>query len=441
MDRQNNFGKGQKRPSAPNKKRTISPSLRDQYIAEGIFFAFFCLVLFFIFFAAIKISLRVKDGPSTVTYNYICAENGDEQKIASYKYDLSQIKKNDCYFVSLDDICSLLHLRYIGNYNQITLSDESGKEYITFEKQSQNCIINGAKCKLDAPSFEKDGQIYVPCDIFTQYYSAFSSSLDEENMTLNFTFKKDESNNSFAFKSISAISSVFKDPEKTEDRLSGKSIAQISFLSDLSSYEEYMNPYDCYQYLVLVNRTHALAPSNIPSNLCKIRDSNIPITVKLRLNAQMSLEAMLKEARANGYITLTVTEAYKSYGTIKTEFYSEVTDKLNKNSKLKKADAEKLVEEYKCRAGYDEFQTGLSCTLLNYGKSKQDFATSEEFMWLAQNCWKFGYIVRYPEDKTEITGESFQAWRFRYVGRYHAEQMNNLNMCLEEYTQYIDVLA
>ena len=429
-------------PKTPLKtKKRIPKALRDKYIAQGLVFAFFFLVISLSLVLVVKLSLRVKDGPSEITYKFLVTENGESVELKKRKYSLSDVKKNNIYYVSLDDASELLSLRYIGNYNEITLSGADGSQYVTFTKNSQNCRINGILCKMSAASFVNGTEVYVPIGIFEQYYPGISLDFDKEKMQYSFTFDKEASTKAFTLKNISAIDGLFQNSEQAEDRLSGVSVAELSFVANLENYEKHMNPYDCYQYLVLVNNSHALAPANIPSNLCKVRDSNIPIVVNLRLDAQMSLEAMLKEARANGINTLTVTQGYKSYGTINTEFYSEVTKKMNSDKSLTKAEAETLVATYKTRAGYDEFQSGLACTVLNYGKNAEDFKTSAEFAWLGENAWKFGYILRFPEGKEEITGHEYNATRFRYVGRYHAEKIYNLGMCLEEYVEYVDILA
>ena len=55
-----------------------------------------------------------------------------------------------------------------------------------------------------------------------------------------------------------------------------------------------------------------------------------------------------------------------------------------------------------------------------------------------ENAYKFGFILRFPEDKEEITGYSFKPWHYRFVGRYHASEMHRLGMCLEEYVAYFE---
>ena len=67
----------------------------------------------------------------------------------------------------------------------------------------------------------------------------------------------------------------------------------------------------------------------------------------------------------------------------------------------------------------------------------QEFGETEAGIWLAENCYKFGFILRYPEDKTDITGISFEPWHFRYVGVPHSVYMHENNLCLEEYISYL----
>ena len=53
--------------------------------------------------------------------------------------------------------------------------------------------------------------------------------------------------------------------------------------------------------------------------------------------------------------------------------------------------------------------------------------------WLKDNAWKFGFILRFPADKTDITTIQFEPWHYRYVGRYHAQKIHASGLCLEEY--------
>ena len=67
------------------------------------------------------------------------------------------------------------------------------------------------------------------------------------------------------------------------------------------------------------------------------------------------------------------------------------------------------------------------------GGKTQDFDGTGDYSWVSQNCHRYGYILRYPADKTEITEISYEPWHFRYVGKEHAYYMMANNLCLEEY--------
>ncbi len=416
------------------KRRAKRRNTADFYIASTVMFLFFCALISLIIFAAIKISLKVRSAPGEITYQF--SKSDDEQTISSFnkKYKLSDVSKFGTYFVSLDDISELLGMRYIGDYGNISLISKTGNEYIRFTVGSHNCVINGTNCKMDASAYENRNEVFVPADVFVQYYSGVSAEFDKEKMILNIGYSK-SSGTHFAVREVTKLIEIFDENEDEANGKNGVSLTECSFISDLSQYEKYMNPHECGIYISLVNDAHPLSPTYVPPNLTQISDSNIQKSVSLCLYAAKSLEALLKEARAEGINTLTVTEAYKDYASMNSEFSALVTKEMNNNPELSKEEAEANVLMYAKRPGASEFQTGLSCTVLNYGKNENDFIGTEEAAWLAENCWKFGFVLRYPEDKTEITGEDFSASRFRYVGRFHAENMKNRGMCLEEYAE------
>jgi D-alanyl-D-alanine carboxypeptidase len=61
-----------------------------------------------------------------------------------------------------------------------------------------------------------------------------------------------------------------------------------------------------------------------------------------------------------------------------------------------------------------------------------------EQKWFMEHCWEYGFILRYPKDKMEITGIGYEPWHYRYVGREAAAEMKELGLCLEEYIQMLE---
>ena len=93
-------------------------------------------------------------------------------------------------------------------------------------------------------------------------------------------------------------------------------------------------------------------------------------------------------------------------------------------------------ERYSARPGCSEHQTGLavdiSCETIRY-QLEEVFELTKEYQWLTKNCWKEGFIIRYPKGKESITGYSFEPWHLRYVGREEAEIIMRCQMTLEEF--------
>lgn len=81
-------------------------------------------------------------------------------------------------------------------------------------------------------------------------------------------------------------------------------------------------------------------------------------------------------------------------------------------------------------AGYSEHNLGLS---LDIGSSQGEMSEAPEGLWLKKHAWKYGFILRYPEDKTAITGIRFEPWHFRYVGLPHSAIMQEEGLVLEQY--------
>ena len=91
-----------------------------------------------------------------------------------------------------------------------------------------------------------------------------------------------------------------------------------------------------------------------------------------------------------------------------------------------KSEAKKWVAD----VGYSEHQTGLAVDINADGVNSSG---QQVYTWLADNAWKYGFILRYPEDKTEITKTDYEPWHYRYVGAESAAKIYESGLCLEEY--------
>ena len=159
--------------------------------------------------------------------------------------------------------------------------------------------------------------------------------------------------------------------------------------------------------ILIANKTYSL-PNNYGSGLTK--------------ETQKAFNKMDADATALG-LNLYISSGYRSY-------YDQ---KYIYNNYVKK-DGQSNADTYSARAGHSEHQTGLAFDLNTINDS---FTNTPEGQWVHDNCYKYGLILRYPKDKEEITKISYESWHWRYVGEEHAKKMNELNMCLEEYIEYL----
>lgn len=191
--------------------------------------------------------------------------------------------------------------------------------------------------------------------------------------------------------------------------------------STLLSYEESMN---LGGSLFLVNRDYTLSSSYVPEDLVK---PNVKMTngnITMRKEAAIALESMFQAAREEENLTLVAVSGYRSYGQ-----QSAIFDR--KVKKVGKKEAMLLVAP----PGSSEHQLGLAMDLgANRNTSlTETFYDTPEGKWVAENCHRFGFIIRYRQEWTEITGYAYEPWHVRYVGAEHAKRIHELDIPLEYY--------
>ncbi|MBR3107952.1 MAG: M15 family metallopeptidase [Clostridia bacterium] len=186
--------------------------------------------------------------------------------------------------------------------------------------------------------------------------------------------------------------------------------------------------YDFDQYIALVNRTHLLDSGYEPSDLVAttVKRSSDAGATKLRKAASDALTEMFDAASEAGY-TLYLKSAYRTYQTQKTMY----------NNRLQKMGRDDGLVAY---PGSSDHQTGLGADILNYAWTKKDgmnkeFAKTAEAQWMEAHCHEFGFVLRYMEDKEDITAIKFEPWHFRYVGREAAAYIMENHLSLEEFTE------
>lgn len=302
------------------------------------------------------------------------------------------------------------------NYKIYILDDyteELAKKHqvVNREKDHAATLVGGKFCKAN---LLKTVLKYIPEEFLDECYTGKP--------------KKEESSEH--------VSEPVSEPASTDlsayEKRAGKKYAV-----DITDYLKYIEPGD--GYLTLVNLQNPLSLDYVPADLVVSdytrkdgRDGQ-----KLVKTAAKALEALMKEAAVYGITDVTITSGYRSASYQKSLFNSYVEKEMKNNSKLTREQAEQVVLTYSMKPGCSEHQSGLCCDMHNLSSAQQKFGSTEAGKWLAENCWRFGFILRYPADKEDITGVKWEPWHFRFVGREAATQMHEKNMCLEEYVEYL----
>lgn len=155
--------------------------------------------------------------------------------------------------------------------------------------------------------------------------------------------------------------------------------------------------------ILLVNKTYGLSKDYDP---------------KVNKEAKKALENMQADAKVLG-LKLPLVSGYRSYAT-----------QENLYNKYVKKDGEEEANTYSAKPGHSEHQTGLA---FDVGSVERSFANTDEAKWIEENAHLYGFIVRYPKGKTDITGYIYEPWHIRYLGKENAKKVKESGLTLEEY--------
>lgn len=394
----------------------------------------------FVVMAAISAGLfflNLNHVPSTDSsrYTYLIGEE-------KYTLPYSKAVRDGRVYVSFSAVAEMCDLVPMGSKTDdltYVIKNEE-EEKIKFIIGSRVVYVNGVETRLGAECYYEDDTLYVPVSFVDAYFKGLTVEVNENkheveisrvitNLNEKGKLPKGEEAEYASLSLLLQSTEAIKPLDEASEAMA--QMPDLGFVNNLTMYEEYMNPGNTDEYLILVSPQHTLDSTYVPQDLYFTEATRQDGRAKqqLRLNAMMALEALFMEMNAAGYDDVSVTSAYRSYS------YQEQL--FNQYLAQNNGDYD-YVATFSNPPGSSEHQTGLCVDMHNLSGAHVSFANSDAYKWLKENCWKFGFILRYPEDKTEITGISFEPWHYRYVGRYHAQRMYQSNMCLEEYVAYLN---
>lgn len=384
--------------------------------------------------------IRQQGKPSSANYEVTVGD--DKPYTLSYKEANSY---GQFYF----DLCS------IAKYSDLVVSGSEGRvkftcpdgTYVRFVNDSATATVNGDAVKVGGkvkiiPSTEKEeGKCLVPFKFIEKLFS-----------------HKADGN------SVGMVAKVSSKNKVTIHRISYSNGSQppISFASECFDYADdmqissYPNPNIdartasaiCVSKLYLVNKSNPMREEEITTNgLVSLKSLNCPTVDGLEdydskdffdPTAALALIAMINEANKTleGGDKILVSSAYRSFS-YQEGLHEKYIDNYMDEHDVSEEEAREQTLLTSAPAGKSEHHSGLCVDLVESRAAQREldetFEDTEAFAWLSQNAHKYGFILRYPKDKTDITKYSYEPWHYRFVGVYAATIIYEDNITLEEY--------
>lgn len=184
--------------------------------------------------------------------------------------------------------------------------------------------------------------------------------------------------------------------------------------------------------LILVNN-HVALPENYEITA-------VPVQSYYELDERCApyMKEMISDAQKAG-ITLRLISAYRSVEYQQKIFDNDVQRYISQGMTEEEAKAKTALNI--AMPGKSEHNLGLAADIADdswQGEITEEFENTEAFTWLYENCWKYGFILRYPKGKEAITEFVYEPWHYRFVGKYHAKRIMESGLSLEEYMEQID---
>ncbi len=283
----------------------------------------------------------------------------------------------------------------------------------------------------ETPQYEKD--------------SNFSSTVSTSQST---TEEKDESTTKSTTES-STESSTKKPVESTTERKNETTTKNSgkSFYSNVKYRSPTAKPADIYKHgknLMLLNNDYELPEdyewdlvdfeTGKPVDALTLNDYEVTAVDRMTYQA---LKDFLAAAEKDG-ISIYIYSGYRTMGRQDRNFTRSVDNYISQG--YSKEEAIKKTNRARAYPGTSEHNAGVGFDIIEKGNTylSSAYEKTEEFKWLMANAEAYGFILRYPKDKTDITGIMYEPWHFRYVGVEHAKKINELGFCLEEYIEYLE---
>ena len=209
--------------------------------------------------------------------------------------------------------------------------------------------------------------------------------------------------------------------EKNNSLSNTQIIKDVNMDLDKDPYTDMKEAKNLNKINILVNKHNYLKENYVPNNLEQIDTKYALSNMSLVNTAKYAFENMSKEANKEN-LKIIAMSTYRSY-----EY------QVNLYNNYAKSDGKAAADTYSGRPGNSEHQTGLAVDVYNQDETYTNKKKTEEYIWMQDNAYKYGFILRFPKGKEKETGYEFESWHYRYVGKNIAKIIKENNISLEEY--------
>ncbi len=372
------------------------------------------------------------------SYNIVIADNDP------YRVSQSDAVINDVLYVDMHKIAEATGLVIGGSYSNPQFASIKNSTSLVFEDGSSRVYINGCVTEIKAttlngnrvtaPAYADEAACLVPFTFLSKVMSEDTVILrfDEETKTVYIKPKYnvyDGDTENRVMKDLLFITDNFDVTIPIDQRPT----YTYSYAIEI---EPYLSSIDT-EYLMLANKQNSIGrykPERLKTLTCPTSRANLT----LDYDAAVAVEAMMLEMAAAGIDETFVTSAYRDYDYQNNLYERYVAREMERDGSISREEAERRASVYSARPGESEHQTGLCLDFITAdmgGVLDEKFEDKAAFEWLSKNAYKYGFILRYPKNKVDVTGYQYEPWHYRFVGRQAASEIYFSGMCFEEYLE------
>ena len=209
--------------------------------------------------------------------------------------------------------------------------------------------------------------------------------------------------------------------EDKKDLSTKQVIKDVNMNLDKTHYKDPIPARNLNTKKILVNKYYYLDNNYVPNNLETISTRYALSNMKLVKEAKEAFENLASAAKKEN-LNIIAMSTYRSYDY-----------QVNLYNRYVKQDGKEAADTYSGRPGHSEHQTGLAVDVYNGKINYTSFEKTKEFNWMQEHAHEYGFILRFPKDKVNETGYTYESWHYRYVGIEEAKYIKENNISFEEY--------